>query len=72
MILLFCYNKLFLVNEYQRILNRQPSFGNILQQTVEELSCAFQRLNRNPENLIYELFKIHNKDEASIGKLIMV
>ena len=45
---------------------------NILQLTADGLSNAFARDQKTPEELIFELFKIPNKNEASIGKLLTV
>uniref|UniRef100_A0A915DW06 glutaminase n=1 Tax=Ditylenchus dipsaci TaxID=166011 RepID=A0A915DW06_9BILA len=61
------------LNNYRAILDRKNSICNILQQTVDGLSNAFHRGDqKSPEDLIFELFKIPNKNEASIGKLLMV
>ncbi|KAI1726748.1 glutaminase domain-containing protein [Ditylenchus destructor] len=61
------------VNQYRAILNRKASICNILQQTADGLGSAFHRGgDKSPEDLIFELFKIPNKNEASIGKLLMV
>lgn len=47
--------------------------SRILQQTVTDLSNSFHRGDsRGPEEIIYDLFKIPNREEASIGKLLMV
>lgn len=45
---------------------------NMLQLTADGLSNAFARDQKTPEDLIFELFKIPNKNEASIGKLLTV
>jgi len=45
---------------------------NILQLTADGLSNVFARDQKTPEDLIFELFKIPNKNEASIGKLLTV
>ncbi|KAH7700457.1 glutaminase kidney isoform [Aphelenchoides avenae] len=60
------------VEQYRSILNRNASMCHILQHTAESLSNAFVRDQKSPEDLIFELFKIPNKNEASIGKLLMV
>uniref|UniRef100_A0A7E4UNM0 glutaminase n=1 Tax=Panagrellus redivivus TaxID=6233 RepID=A0A7E4UNM0_PANRE len=60
------------VEQYRQILNRKGSLYNILQQTADGLSNAFTRDQKTPEDLIFDLFKIPNKNEASIGKLLSV
>lgn len=64
--------KLYLVDQYRAILNRKSSICNILQKTADGLANAFARDQKSPEDLIYELFKIPNKNEASVGKLLSV
>uniref|UniRef100_A0A914BYA5 glutaminase n=1 Tax=Acrobeloides nanus TaxID=290746 RepID=A0A914BYA5_9BILA len=60
------------VDQYRAILNRKSSICNILQKTADGLANAFARDQKSPEDLIYELFKIPNKNEASVGKLLSV
>uniref|UniRef100_A0AC34GTL5 Glutaminase n=1 Tax=Panagrolaimus sp. ES5 TaxID=591445 RepID=A0AC34GTL5_9BILA len=60
------------VEQYSKILNRKSSLRNILQLTADGLSNAFARDQKTPEDLIFDLFKIPNKNEASIGKLLSV
>ncbi|KAE9555747.1 hypothetical protein FO519_000961 [Halicephalobus sp. NKZ332] len=60
------------IEQYRQILNRKGSMYNILQQTADGLSNAFARDQKTPEDLIFDLFKIPNKNEASIGKLLTV
>lgn len=43
-----------------------------IQKTKEGLSNPFARNEQSAEELIYNLFKIPNKTDASIGKLLMV
>jgi hypothetical protein len=43
-----------------------------LRDTVDGLSNEFCRSDKTPEELIFELFRISNKDEAAVGKLIAV
>uniref|UniRef100_A0AAF5DQR6 glutaminase n=2 Tax=Strongyloides stercoralis TaxID=6248 RepID=A0AAF5DQR6_STRER len=45
---------------------------NKVKKTVNLLMDAYQRDEKSEEDLIYELFKIPSKNEASIGKLISV
>jgi hypothetical protein len=42
-----------------------------LEKTIEGLNNTMAS-DESPEDLIYNLFKIPNKEEASIGKLITV
>lgn len=51
---------------------RKDSLNNILLATKNGLSNAFAAQSQSPEDLIFNMFKIPNKNEASIGKLIMV
>ncbi|KAI6170683.1 No extended memory [Aphelenchoides bicaudatus] len=60
------------INRYKDILNRPDSIANILRDTVDGLSNEFSRSDKTPEELIFELFRISNKDEAAVGKLIAV
>lgn len=46
--------------------------AKILHETVNGLSNDFTRSDKTPEEIIYELFRIPNKEEAAMGKLIAV
>lgn len=63
-----------LVQQYSPIMEQRhkQSAAEMVQQTAESLSNAFACDEPSPEDLIFNLFKIPNKEEASIGKLIMV
>uniref|UniRef100_A0A914EL67 glutaminase n=1 Tax=Acrobeloides nanus TaxID=290746 RepID=A0A914EL67_9BILA len=50
---------------------RKASVQGILEKTIEGLNNTMAS-DESPEDLIYNLFKIPNKEEASIGKLITV
>uniref|UniRef100_A0A914X683 glutaminase n=1 Tax=Plectus sambesii TaxID=2011161 RepID=A0A914X683_9BILA len=54
------------------ILNRKASVVTLLNQTASGLNHAFEVDHQSPEDLIFELFKIPNTNEASIGKLFSV
>ena len=41
-------------------------------QTAEGLAETFDSFRTSPEDLVYDLFKLPQRDEASIGKLISV
>uniref|UniRef100_A0AC35U4D9 Glutaminase n=1 Tax=Rhabditophanes sp. KR3021 TaxID=114890 RepID=A0AC35U4D9_9BILA len=63
------------VNHLSKILDIKSSANNLntmLNETAIRLSDAFSREDKSEEDLIYELFKLPNKNEASIGKLISV
>jgi hypothetical protein len=62
------------LEQYSPILDqrRKISINGIIQQTAQGLSNTFACDEASPEDLIFNLFKIPNKDEASIGKLLMV
>uniref|UniRef100_A0A7E4W387 glutaminase n=1 Tax=Panagrellus redivivus TaxID=6233 RepID=A0A7E4W387_PANRE len=47
----------------------KESIAQTIHQTAHGLSNAFA-IDEQPEDLIYNLFKLPNKDEASIGKLL--
>uniref|UniRef100_A0A183CA45 glutaminase n=1 Tax=Globodera pallida TaxID=36090 RepID=A0A183CA45_GLOPA len=51
---------------------RRLSLQSAIQKTKEGLDNPFACDEQSPEELIYNLFKIPNKSDASIGKLIMV
>lgn len=61
-----------LVNAIGEILNRKTSVAQIMSKTVEGLNHAYELRDSSPEDLIFDLFKMPNKDEASISKLIKV
>lgn len=50
---------------------RKASVLPILEKTIESLNNTMAS-DESPEDLIFNLFKIPNKEEASIGKLITV
>ncbi|VDK49335.1 unnamed protein product, partial [Cylicostephanus goldi] len=60
------------VNAIGEILNRKTSVAQIMSKTVEGLNHAYELRDSCPEDLIFDLFKMPNKDEASISKLIKV
>ena len=43
-----------------------------MSKTAEGLAHSFDRNKSSPEDLVYDLFKLPQRDEASIGKLISV
>jgi hypothetical protein len=65
---IFTHHPPISVNRYKDILNRPDSIANILRDTVDGLSNEFSRSDQTPEELIFELFRISNKDEAAVGK----
>lgn len=60
------------MNAIGEILNRKTSVAQIMSKTVEGLNHAYELRDSSPEDLIFDLFKMPNKDEASISKLIKV
>uniref|UniRef100_A0A158P7V8 EF-hand_14 domain-containing protein n=1 Tax=Angiostrongylus cantonensis TaxID=6313 RepID=A0A158P7V8_ANGCA len=60
------------LNAIGEILNRKTSVAQILSKTVEGLNHAYELRNSSPEDLIFDLFKMPNRDEASITRLIKV
>ena len=52
-------------------IRSKESIVNTIHKTAHGLSNAFA-IEEQPEDLIYNLFKLPNKDEASIGKLMTV
>ncbi|KAH7725993.1 glutaminase liver isoform [Aphelenchoides avenae] len=62
------------LQQYSPLMEQRhkQSAAEMVQQTAESLSNAFACDEPSPEDLIFNLFKIPNKEEASIGKLIMV
>ena len=61
-----------LVQQYADIFDRKTSRPEALKKALDGLSNEFCRSNTSPEELIYELFKLPNKEEGAIGKLIAV
>ncbi|KAK0394676.1 hypothetical protein QR680_000868 [Steinernema hermaphroditum] len=60
------------LNAIGQILNRKTSVAHIMSKTAEGLNQSFDMRNPSCEELIYDLFKIHGKEEASIVKLVSV
>ncbi|KAH7708982.1 Glutaminase [Aphelenchoides avenae] len=62
------------LQQYSPIMEQRSSQSTIemIQATAEGLWHTFACDEPSPEDLIFNLFKIPNKEEASIGKLIMV
>ncbi|KAI1726768.1 glutaminase domain-containing protein [Ditylenchus destructor] len=60
------------LNTIGEILNRKRSVVSIMSKTAEGLAHSFDRNKSSPEDLVYDLFKLPQRDEASIGKLISV
>lgn len=52
-------------------IRSKESIVQKINETAESLSNAFI-IDQQPEDLIYNLFKLPNKEEASIGKLLSV
>ena len=52
-------------------IRSKDSIVSTIHKTAHGLSNAFA-IEEQPEDLIYNLFKLPNKDEASIGKLMTV
>jgi hypothetical protein len=52
--------------------HRKLSLSSAIQKTKEGLGNMFADDEQSPEELIYNLFKVPNKSDAFIGKLIMV
>lgn len=51
---------------------RKDSLAGVVHATSMGLSNTFACNEKSPEDLIFSMFKIPNKNEASIGKLLMV
>jgi len=51
--------------------NRRGSYAELIRKAAESLSNEFNR-EKTAEELIFELFKIPNKNDGAIGKLIAV
>uniref|UniRef100_A0A914W392 glutaminase n=2 Tax=Plectus sambesii TaxID=2011161 RepID=A0A914W392_9BILA len=60
------------VDTIGEILNRKSSAAQLLKDAQTGLNQAFEADQQSPEELIFELFKVPNRDEACIGKLIAV
>uniref|UniRef100_A0A915EJC2 glutaminase n=1 Tax=Ditylenchus dipsaci TaxID=166011 RepID=A0A915EJC2_9BILA len=60
------------LNTIGEILNRKRSVGQIMSKTAEGLSQTFDYRKASPEDLVFDLFKLPMRDEASIGKLVSV
>jgi hypothetical protein len=54
------------------ILNRKTSICQLLENTQSGLNQTFEVDQQSPEELIFDLFKLKDKDEACIGKLLSV
>lgn len=62
----------FLVDTWSTVLEkRKISVQGILEKTIEGLQNSMAS-DESPEELIFNLFKLPNKEEASIGKLLTV
>jgi hypothetical protein len=61
-----------LAKEIGAILERKDSITAQLSATVKGLASSFESNQKTPEELIYELFKLPNKEVASIGRLLAV
>ncbi|KAI6223193.1 No extended memory [Aphelenchoides besseyi] len=60
------------MNRYKDILGCKDSVSQMLQNTVDGLSNEFTRSEKTAEEVIFELFKLPNKEQGAIGKLIAV
>lgn len=66
-------NAMNLVASIGEILNRKASVAQILTKTAEGLRKSYEMSSeRSPADLIFELFKLPNREEASISRLIKV
>uniref|UniRef100_A0A914W2S0 glutaminase n=1 Tax=Plectus sambesii TaxID=2011161 RepID=A0A914W2S0_9BILA len=54
------------------ILNRKTSVAALLKDTQAGFKSVFEADQQSPEDLIFELFKYKDRDEACIGKLLSV
>ncbi|CAD6195807.1 unnamed protein product [Caenorhabditis auriculariae] len=54
------------------ILERKTSMAQVMEKTVQGLKHAYELRTSTPEDLIFDLFKMRDRDEASITKLIKV
>ncbi|CAD5213022.1 unnamed protein product [Bursaphelenchus okinawaensis] len=57
------------MSTYQKIMNRRNSIADALKRTADGLANEFSR-DKTAEEMVFELFKIPNKNEGAIGKLI--
>ncbi|CAD5218157.1 unnamed protein product [Bursaphelenchus okinawaensis] len=64
--------KLQRVNTIGEILDRKRSVARIMSQTADGLNQSFEFKKCAPEDVVYDLFKVPGKDEASIGRLVSV
>lgn len=55
-----------------KVLNDQTTAAKLFKGNRTRLSQMFDAVHQSPEDLIFDLFKIPEKEEACIGKLIMV
>jgi glutaminase len=63
----------FLVDVIGDILpERKKSIARLMSETVEHLNPSFDGTKESAEDVVYDLFKVPNKDEASIGRLLSV
>uniref|UniRef100_A0A0N4ZIT7 glutaminase n=1 Tax=Parastrongyloides trichosuri TaxID=131310 RepID=A0A0N4ZIT7_PARTI len=60
------------LKEIGDILNRKHSVVQIMNKTLEGLNHSYEFKKSSQEDLIFDLFRIPNKEEASMGKLISV
>ncbi|CAI4231202.1 unnamed protein product [Auanema sp. JU1783] len=60
------------LNAIGEILDRKTSVAQIMSRTVENLNHAYESRDSAPEEHIYNLFKMPDREEASITKLIKV
>ena len=59
------------VENLQAMLDNKPSVTK-LTQSLRHLSTPYERESKGQEETIFDLFKIPNKNEASIGRLLSV
>ncbi|CAJ0959639.1 unnamed protein product, partial [Mesorhabditis belari] len=60
------------LNTIGEILNRKKSVARIMSNTVKALNSAYEMRTISPADLIFDLFKLPDRDEASVTKLIKV
>ena len=51
---------------------RKKSIARIMSETAEHLNPSFDGTKESAEDVVYDLFKVPHKDEASIGRLLSV
>ncbi|KAI6176120.1 No extended memory [Aphelenchoides bicaudatus] len=63
-----------IIDQFSPLLDemRKTSLTDRIHHTTQGLNDSFANHTPSPEDLIFNMFKIPNKNEASIGKLIMV